>query len=186
MDPEYDLPFEGDLQMALDRGDNFAIEQISKWREHDRVSFSLPRVIDTQRGCEVEITFLDRNGIPYNSFCGKADKLNQIVTRSNTFFVMNIPLKKFTDESYILEDDARLIGKHKKLIGIPVCKDVYSLVEKEDYDNDYVNVYYSLHTRIFWKIKNRISNISFENFKSMPERDMLEQINNLVKSHTKE
>ena len=82
---------------------------------------------------------------------------------------------------YILEDDVKLIGKNAKIIAIPIYQNVYSLVNKADYENNYGDVYYSLYARLYWKLKNRGSNISYENFIGIPERDMLEKISNLLK-----
>ncbi len=183
MDPEDILPYEGDLRVALEKGDNRAAQEILSFRDRDDISFSLPRLGDAQEICEVEITFLNDIGLPDNSLCGKVDKLNMNLSTSNRYFAIKIPLKKLLDDTYILEDDGKLISKFKKLIGIPICKDAYSLVEKEDYDKNFGNVYYSLYARLYWKLKNRSSDIPYANFQGHPEREMLAQIQDLVKSH---
>lgn len=167
-----------DLQIALRRGSNIDAAKILEKRDEDNVSFSLPKIIDKQRMCEVSITFLNNQGVSNNGFCGKVDSLS---SNNNRYFMKNISLKKLINDWYILEDDIVLISKNKKLIAIPIVENVYSLVEKDDYEKDYGGVYYSLYTRLYWKLKKRSTNISYQNFKGKLESEMIKQIADLFK-----
>jgi len=144
--------------------------------------FSLPKIADTQRKCEVEIIFLDKQGQPEDNFCGKRHKLEEDIESSNTHFIANIALKKVLDTWYILEEDIRLVSKSKKIVAIPIHENVYSLTDKNNYDENYANVYYSLYARLYWKLKSKSSNLPYENFKRIPERDMIDDLFDLVSS----
>ena len=111
---ESDLPYDGDFQTALEKGDNNAIEKITEWRRNTDIIFNLPKMINTQQRCEVEIVFLDEQGQPEDNFCGKKRKLEDDITSSNTYFIINIALKKILGTWYILEEDLQLISKSKK------------------------------------------------------------------------
>lgn len=182
---EYDLPYDGDLQKALERGDDSAVEKIMLYRDNESISFSLPNVFFNHRRCEVEIIFLDNKGQPSNSFCGKLDGLNDNIKNSNVYFIMNIRLKKILNDWYILEDDSNVINTSKVIVGIFIENNVYSFVDKLDYDKNYIDLYYSLYTRMYWKLNNRSANISYENFRKLSESGMIAVINALFRSSPK-
>tara|TARA_R100000750_G_scaffold53279_1_gene38698 strand:+ start:147 stop:698 length:552 start_codon:yes stop_codon:yes gene_type:complete len=182
MDSENSLPYDGDLQVALELGDDIAVAQIMYWRDSADVSFGLPRLDEKKRICEVEIFFLDKNGQVYNNFCGKLSMLVKNVASSNISYIVNIPIKNLTTEVYILEDDVNILKNNSKIVAIPLYKQqVYTLADKSDYDEDYANLYYGVYTRIFWTLKNRSADWSYEHFKSLPESNMLKEIRALIK-----
>jgi len=182
MDSDDDLPYDGDLQAAFEVGDDTAITQIINWRDNIDVSFSLPRLDTEKRICEVEIFFLDKHGQEYNSFCGKLAMLEENVNSSNTSYIVNLPIKNLSNDTYILEDDITILKNSSKIIAIPLYKQkVYTLVDKRDYEEDYANLYYGIYTRIYWTIKNRSTDQSYDHFKTLPEPDMIKKIRFLLK-----
>lgn len=182
MDFEDGLPYDGNLQLAFEFGDEDAINQIMRWRDNAEVSFGLPRLDNEKRVCEVEIFFLDKHGQDYNNFCGKLAMLENNVTSSNTNYIINIPIKNLSTETYILEDDINILKNSSKIVAIPLYEQkVYTLVDKGDYDEDYANTYYGVYTRIYWALKNRSADWSYEHFKTLPEPNMIKEIRHLIK-----
>ena len=57
---------------------------------------------------------------------------------------------------------------------------VYSLVDKTSYDNDYPNVYYSLYSRLYWSLRHTSASISYQEFKSLFEWQMMDEISSLL------
>lgn len=174
-----DRPVLEDLQVALDKGDLENINILTEIRNQTDIPFELPSI--PARKCEIEISFLNSSAQIDNSFCGTVESLILTVNTSNTYYLVNLSLKKIYDW-YVLEDDLDVLNNYKKIIGIPVHRNVYALIDKEEYDTDYPSLYYGLYTRTFWKLYNKIAPLSYQNFKRKPEREMISMINLLISS----
>ena len=182
MNPEDFLPYNGNLKTAISRGDDAAVDQITRWRYDDDISFVLPRPNIKNRICETEITFLDHNGQASDGFCGRSSKLNEDINKSNTLYFHNISVKILMDV-YILEDTLPVIKNSRKIMAVPFYHNAFSLVDKKEFDRDYAGIYYGLYTNIFWKLKNTSADMSYNNFVLLSERSMIKEIFNLIDSH---
>lgn len=173
-----ELPYDGDLQDAHSRGDDLAVRSILHQRNHTGLDLAIP-TFDIELQCEVTLDFLNEPG---NSLCIKEKAVIDLLNKSNTYKIKNIPLKKFSDDVFFLQEDVLIVSEYKEIIAIPVHDKVYTLQSKEDYDRDYVQLYYAIYNHIYWLVNRSSSNLSYSTFKNYDEDRILAMIKDVIDS----
>jgi hypothetical protein len=167
---ELSLPYYGNIEEAMWRGDEKAKEQIMRWRVaniHIEDAYE-PDDLD----CSLEITFINTRGFPKEPVCAI------LPTNINPILRNKLPVIPFGDK-YLLSEDIGVISD-TKITAIPLGNGIYSLVSKEDYEKKFTDVLYNIYTYVCWKIKNKKPSIIYQSFVKYNITNMMYKIREVV------
>lgn len=161
------LPYYGNIEEAIRRGDEESKEKIMRWRA-DNIRVYVDDM-EEELECRIELSFLDSRGVKSDSVC--LEKFSTKSIKRNGLVV--IPF----GEKYILSSD---ITDGRNFIAIPIGNGIYSLTTKENYETKFEKTLYGIYTHIHWILKIRKPQHTYETFVKYSIARMLKEINSLV------
>ena len=163
------LPYGGNYDLASYKGDEEACAQIMTWRNQNlkipKLTLDIPKWDSST--CEIEIGFLDENGVVGEKICTKIRLLQNV----GQFMFKDIEISEVSG-SYFLTEELNAI-RSGQYVAIPLVHEISILRSKDVYDNDKYHTLYNAYVNFFFRIYKRSAPYTLDYFRELNISEIL-------------